>query len=146
MCLSHCRYHPYLVGGFSAKSVQIREHTISYLERPSSTGSTSATVVMFHGFTSSKNANVTMAKYFPPDWRVIFPDMPAHGDSSYIPNSDYSVHGIVEMLHEVFNDVFINMMLSCDVVGHCLVLYGTQPQRGTSHWSVYGIICCCTVY
>ncbi|XP_065889522.1 monoacylglycerol lipase ABHD6-like [Dysidea avara] len=104
----YMKYYPYLVGGFTAKSVQVGDHTISYLERPSSTGCTSATVVMFHGFTSSKNANVTMAKYFPPNWRVIFPDMPAHGDSSYVPNSDYSVHGIVDMLHEFFMVLNLN--------------------------------------
>lgn len=88
------------------------DHTISYLERQSNTASPSATVVMFHGFTSSKNANVTMAKYFPPNWRVIFPDLPAHGDSSYVPNSDYSVHGMVDMLHEVVT-VWGVIMLLC---------------------------------
>lgn len=95
------RYHPYLVGGFTAKSVTVRDHMISYLERPSKTGSNDVTVVMFHGFTSSKNANVTMARYFPANWCVIFPDLPAHGDSSYVPNSDYSVYGLVEIFHEV---------------------------------------------
>ena len=89
------------MGGFTAKSVTVKDHTISYLERPSSTGEDDITVVMFHGFTSSKNSNVNMASYFPANWRVIFPDLPAHGDSSYIPQSDYSVFGLVELLHEV---------------------------------------------
>ena len=96
------RYQPYLVGGFTAKNVTVGDHTISYLERPSSLGHNDVTtLVMFHGFTSSKNSNVDMAKYFPPDWRVVFPDLPAHGDSSYVANSDYSVYGLVEKLHEV---------------------------------------------
>ena len=89
------------MGGFTAKSVTVKDHTISYLERPSNTGEDDITVVMFHGFTSSKNSNVNMASYFPANWRVIFPDLPAHGDSSYIPQSDYSVFGLVELLHEV---------------------------------------------
>ena len=79
---------------------------ISYLERPSNSGHDDVTVVMFHGFTSSKNSNVNMTRHFPPNWRVILPDLPAHGDSSYIPNSDYSVHALVEILHEVNDGVY----------------------------------------
>lgn len=98
----YLRYHPYLVGGFTAKTVTVKDHMISYLERPSNSGHDDVTVVMFHGFTSSKNSNVNMTRHFPPNWRVILPDLPAHGDSSYIPNSDYSVHALVEILHEFF--------------------------------------------
>ena len=91
---------------------------ISYLERPSNAKQDDeVTMVMFHGFTSSKNSNVDMAKHFPPNWRVIFPDFPAHGDSSYVPNSDYSVYGLVNLLHEVF--IAVILLFGSHHCDHC---------------------------
>ena len=44
---------------------------------------------------------VGLAHWFPKSWRIIIPDLPAHGDTTYIPGGDYSQKGIVQQIHKV---------------------------------------------
>ena len=41
------------------------------------------------------------AQWFPKSWRVVIPDLPAHGDTLHIPGESYTQDNMVELLHQV---------------------------------------------
>jgi len=76
------------------KSVDIPDFKIVYAE-----GGTGDTIIMVHGFGGSKDNWLTFAKYFTPNYRVIIPDLPGHGDSSKPQNAKYNHMSQVERLN-----------------------------------------------
>jgi len=67
------------------KSVDIPDFKIVYAE-----GGTGDTIIMVHGFGGSKDNWLKIAKYFTPNYRVIIPDLPGHGESSKPQNANYN--------------------------------------------------------
>jgi len=76
------------------KSVDIPDFKIVYAE-----GGTGDTIIMVHGFGGSKDNWLKMAKYFTPNYRVIIPDLPGHGESSKPQNAKYNHMSQVERLN-----------------------------------------------
>jgi pimeloyl-ACP methyl ester carboxylesterase len=76
------------------KSVDIPDFKIVYAE-----GGTGDTIIMVHGFGGSKDNWLKIAKYFTPNYRVIIPDLPGHGESSKPQNANYNHMSQVERLN-----------------------------------------------
>jgi len=76
------------------KSVDIPGFKIAYAE-----GGTGDTIIMVHGSGGNKDNWLYLAKYFTPDYRVIIPDLPGHGDSSKPQNANYNHMSQVERLN-----------------------------------------------
>jgi abhydrolase domain-containing protein 6 len=76
------------------KSVDIPGFNIAYAE-----GGTGDTIIMVHGYAGNKDNWVYLAKYLTPNYRVIIPDLPGHGDSSKPQNVSYSHASQVERLN-----------------------------------------------
>ena len=76
------------------KSVDIPDFKIVYAE-----GGTGDTIIMLHGFGGNKDNWLYLAKYFTPNYRVIIPDLPGHGDSSKPQNAKYNYESQVKRLN-----------------------------------------------
>ena len=76
------------------KSVDIPGFNIAYAE-----GGTGDTIIMVHGYAGNKDNWVYLAKYLTPNYRLIIPDLPGHGDSSKPQNVSYSHASQVERLN-----------------------------------------------
>ena len=76
------------------KSIDIPGFKIAYAE-----GGTGDTIIMIHGSGGNKDNWLYLAKYFTPDYRVIIPDLPGHGDSSKPQNANYNHMSQVERLN-----------------------------------------------
>lgn len=72
------------------KRMQIDGHDIMFLERQASVAD-AETIVLLHGFTLNKNNWPQFVHFLPAEFRVIAPDLPAHGESSYLPRAEYSL-------------------------------------------------------
>ena len=80
--------------------MQIDNVSMSYIERPA-TKDGEPTLVFIHGFTSQKLGWSPVFWYLPKSWRIIAVDLPGHGHSGFSDNFNYSINGIVSMLHKV---------------------------------------------
>ena len=68
------------------QSVQVGDTRWVYYD-----GGTGPTVVLLHGFASSKEVWLPVAKLLTPHFRVIIPDLPGWGESSRNPNASYDI-------------------------------------------------------
>ncbi len=76
------------------KSVDIPGFKIAYAE-----AGTGDTIIMIHGSGGNKDNWLYLAKYLTPNYRIIIPDLPGHGDSSKPQNANYSHMSQVERLN-----------------------------------------------
>lgn len=107
---NHCRFGGYLYAGLITKSVQVGNINFSYFERPPSASDpkNAQTLVFVHGFSANKTMWMVMSKYLPKSWRLVMVDMPGHGDSTFLRNSDYSSNGMADKLDQVRRFGFVN--------------------------------------
>lgn len=75
----------------TAKTLELDEKHFSYLER---TGP-GQTIVLLHGFTAEKNNWLRFVRQFPPEYRVIVPDMVGHGDNPWPGGEGYNLATII---------------------------------------------------
>ena len=71
-------------------TVEIVGQRIHYLERDGA-GEDVQTLVVVHGFAGDKNHWIRFVRFLPPSYRVLAPDLPAHGDNAPDPTATYSI-------------------------------------------------------
>jgi len=84
--------------GFVKKSVQIDDHEIVYLDRPTQ-DSNAEVIILMHGFTANKFGWLRFTPHIDPSLRVIAIDWAAHGESTYKDTGDYTLNAQVERLN-----------------------------------------------
>ncbi|MBN2438203.1 MAG: alpha/beta hydrolase [Deltaproteobacteria bacterium] len=75
--------------GLVMKEVRVDDHRIVYLE-----GGKGETIVLLHGFGSSKDAWTAFAKYMK-GYHLLIPDLPGFGESSQVPADRYDIESQV---------------------------------------------------
>jgi pimeloyl-ACP methyl ester carboxylesterase len=84
------------------KSVDIPDFKIVYAE-----GGTGDTIIMLHGIGVDKNMSwLDFAKHFTPNYRVIIPDIPGHGESSLPQDKNYNIMSQMERLNLFCSETF----------------------------------------
>ena len=87
--------------GLTVKYAKIHESlTLSYMER-GSIASCDSTLMMLHGFSSSKDQFSDMIKYLPPHIHVVAVDMPGHGGSTRRDDQELDIPSFVRILKKV---------------------------------------------
>ena len=81
--------------GLSAHTLTSGGHTLHYLD-----GGSGETLVLLHGIFAEKDHWVDFARPLTPHYRVIAPDLPGFGESTRLPNNDYSYAAQVEYLKD----------------------------------------------
>ena len=86
--------------GLSAHTVNSAGHTLHYLD-----GGKGETLVLLHGIFAEKDHWVDFARPLTPRYRVLAPDLPGFGDSTRLPNQDYSYAEQVEHLKDFLDQL-----------------------------------------
>jgi abhydrolase domain-containing protein 6 len=84
--------------GLVMKEVKVDDHRIVYLE-----GGKGETIILLHGFGSSKDSWTAFAKYMK-GYHLVIPDVPGFGESSQVPTDSYDIEsqvGRIDRLVEV---------------------------------------------
>ena len=81
--------------GLSAHTLTSGGHTLHYLD-----GGSGETLVLLHGIFAEKDHWVDFARPLTPHYRVIAPDLPGFGESTRLPDKDYSYAAQVEYLKD----------------------------------------------
>lgn len=78
------------LSSMSKERVTIDGHEIVYLERTSENPDVEV-IFLLHGFTADKSNWLRFVRHIPNKYRIIAPDWPAHGESTYLVGADYSL-------------------------------------------------------
>ncbi len=70
--------------GLELRRVQVGDHSIAYLE-----GGSGEPVVLLHGFGADKDNWTRTARHLTGSYRVIAPDLPGFGESTYVDGASY---------------------------------------------------------
>ena len=89
--------------GLERHTVEIDGQRIHYLERAGE-GPDPQTLVLIHGFAGDKNHWIRFVRFLPPGYRVLAPDLPAHGDNTDDSAVTYSITYLTNAL-SAFIDV-----------------------------------------
>ena len=88
------------MSNLSKYAISTANHDWTYLETDAEEVETSAEVIiMLHGFAVDKDNWIRFARNFP-NHRVIIPDLPGHGESSYNPALAYDFHNQASWLND----------------------------------------------
>ena len=80
-------------------------------------GGTGPTIVLLHGFTSSKEVWLPVAKLLTPHFHVIIPDLPGWGESSRNPQASYDIDAQATRLDEFVQALHLRRFV---LVGHSM--------------------------
>jgi abhydrolase domain-containing protein 6 len=91
------------MSNLSKHSLKTPSHDWVYLDTQSSSEtdviSAKETIILLHGFAVNKDNWIRFARNLP-DYRVIVPDLPGHGESSYNPELTYGFHEQTQWLND----------------------------------------------
>lgn len=88
--------------GLERKAITVGEHEIVYLD-----GGSGPTVVLLHGFGSSKDLWNGVAVRLTPGYRVIVPDLPGFGESTKLNSDSYDLKSQARRLHDFLSTLGI---------------------------------------
>lgn len=86
--------------GLERRVVEVGSHRIVYLE-----GGSGPPVVLLHGFGASKDLWNTVAARLTPHFRVIAPDLPGFGESSFLEPERYDAESQAARLHAFLEEI-----------------------------------------
>ncbi|XP_056660263.1 monoacylglycerol lipase ABHD6 isoform X2 [Monodelphis domestica] len=69
---------------------------------------TSPSLLMLHGFSSSKDMWLKVVKFLPKDIHLVCPDMPGHEGTTRSPSDDLSIDGQVKRIHQFVESIKLN--------------------------------------
>jgi len=72
--------------GLELRRVTVEDHEIAYLD-----GGSGEVVILLHGFGAEKDNWTRFSAYLIPHYRVIAPDLPGFGDSSFVEGASYRI-------------------------------------------------------
>lgn len=61
------------------------------------------TLLLLHGLSAEKSHWIRFARYFVKDYHIIIPDLAAHGQTGYLPNTDYGTRAQAQRLIDLMN-------------------------------------------
>lgn len=94
--------------GLEKKSINLEGYTAHYYESGTTKESTAVntkTLVLVHGLGDDKNSFVTSVRELSNDYRVILPDLQAHGENTQTPGRDYSIAGQAKFLNKLLGSL-----------------------------------------
>lgn len=102
----------YMAASMDKKSVQVDGHELVYIERDASeipAGKTKPLpIILVHGFGVEKAGWVKMVMEIPERYPVIAIDVPAFGESSYLPDASYALFKQAERINAFLNKLNIS--------------------------------------
>lgn len=87
--------------------VDINIGKITYLNTKDNNSKDKKIIILLHGLASDKDSWLQFSKYIPSDYRVIIPDLPAHGDSVQVLDLNYSIENQAIWLHKFISKLGI---------------------------------------
>lgn len=87
------------------RSVELDSYQAHYYEGGSSN---QTTLVLLHGLGDDKNSFVTAVRELTQDYRVILPDLQAHGDNAQAEGRDYSIAGQAQFIEALLQKLNAN--------------------------------------
>lgn len=115
--------------GLTLQSVAIDDYQAHYYEGGANNGKV---LVLLHGLSTDKNAFVTSIAELAKDYRVILPDLLAHGDNQALQDGDYSIGGQVAFLNQLFDSINVRSFVigGNSMGGHIATAYTyTHPEK-----------------
>lgn len=115
--------------GLTLHSIEIDGYKAHYYEGGENNGKV---LVLLHGLTADKNAFVSSVAKLAKDYRVILPDLQAHGDNLALPGRDYSISGQVAFLSQLFESINVRSFVigGNSMGGHIATAYTyTHPDN-----------------
>ncbi len=88
------------------ESELVDQHQIVFVERESSLPDPEV-IILLHGFTAEKNNWYRFTRSIPAEFRVLAIDWPAHGESSFIVDADYSISAQADRLRLLMESLAI---------------------------------------
>lgn len=89
------------------KTISIDDHEIVYLEREAKVQN-AGTIILLHGFTAEKNNWPRFTRNVNAEFRVIAIDWPAHGESTYLENGDYTLTAQANRLSSLMENLGVS--------------------------------------
>ncbi|KAL7693030.1 putative alpha/beta hydrolase-1 [Plasmopara halstedii] len=131
------------VSGFTAKNASIEHLNWSYIQRRGKNETDTDVVVFLHGFSSSKESWLRVARGIDKRYKIVIPDLPGQGRTTPIDIlADYSMPSQAKRLHdflekEVPADKKIHLV-GCSMGGMLAGVYaGLYPKRVKSLTMVF---------
>ncbi|XP_032228082.2 monoacylglycerol lipase abhd6-A [Nematostella vectensis] len=122
--------------GFSNNTIRIGDFEFSYIERGREK-TTQSTIVLIHGFSSSKDVWCQMSHGLPRSYHLIALDLPGHGKTTRKHHDNFSIPSQVSKLHQFLHAVGVNKrkfhLAGISMGGHIVGVYAAQhPARVAS--------------
>ena len=103
------------LSGLQLRHIQVAQHHWSYLDSAPQSAD-KPVILMLHGFAVDKDNWLRFARHFD-DYRVIAPDLPGHGESSYNPALTYDFAQQAQWLHDFVEALQLSAV---DIVGNSM--------------------------
>ena len=112
--------------GLRRRSLQLDDHRVVYSE-----GGSGPTVLLLHGFGADKDTWNLYARWLVKRYRVVIPDLPGWGESTYHPHADYGYGAQVARLKALVDALGLGPLHLCgNSMGGAIagVYAATHPQ------------------
>ena len=119
------------MSGLDKYSIEVAGHNWIYLDSEKDNPKNLPVVIMLHGFAVDKDNFIRFARSFD-DYRVIIPDLPGHGETSYNSELTYDFANQTEWLAEFVNKLGLKKfhIMGNSMGGGISAMYAAQyPQQ-----------------
>jgi pimeloyl-ACP methyl ester carboxylesterase len=115
-------------GGIDTHSIQVDKHNWPYLEAGSKNNET---IVLLHGFGSSKEFWIAMMDHFGKTYHVLAPDLPGFAENKIVDGVEYTIPDQVKRLDKFLSDVDINKfhLIGSSMGGYISLNYAILHQE-----------------
>ncbi len=93
--LNFFRWYERFRADLNEQTIEVDGHTVHYLD-----GGKGEIILCIHGFGGTMDHWTRFARYMTDDYRIIAPDLPGFGDSSFIEGQSYTIKKQVERVHQ----------------------------------------------
>jgi len=111
------------------KQIDIDGYTAHYYEGGATNGKL---LVLLHGLSGDKNSFVSSVSKLTQNYRVILPDLQAHGENAALQSRDHSIKGQVEYLDQLFKSINVRSFVigGNSMGGHIATAYTARyPEK-----------------
>jgi pimeloyl-ACP methyl ester carboxylesterase len=112
------------------RSVDLESYKAHYYEGGSNN---QTTLVLLHGLGDDKNSFVTAVRELTQNYRVILPDLQAHGDNAQVEGRDYSIAGQARFIEELLQKLNANRVFigGNSMGGHIALSFAARSSEKT---------------
>lgn len=101
--------------GLNSKTIKVGDVEWAYSESPNTN---KPTVILIHGLSGSRDNWNRVARYLTPEYHVVIPDLPGHGDTKVPEAFDYSVPNLADVFRRFAEAGNFNK--NAHIAGHSL--------------------------